>query len=158
MAMMTRPCYADFGKLLLRVTIGALMLFHGVDKIIHQQQDLDGVKQALAGHNLPEFVAYGVYFGEVLAPAMLVVGFFTRVAALIFAFSMGMAVFLVHQSMLTTINNPGGGYALELQALYFFGALAIFFLGAGRYSVDGLVFRPSATVPPPEVKSAPVRV
>jgi putative oxidoreductase len=153
MAMMTRPCYADFGKLLLRVTIGALMLFHGVDKIIHRQENIDGVKKAVAAHNLPEFVAYGVYVGEVLAPAMLVVGFFTRVAALIFAFDMGVAVFLVHQSLLTTIN-PGGAYALELQALYFFGALAVFFLGAGRYSIDGLVFKPRSVAPPAEVKTA----
>src|SRR5215475_1807717 len=131
MAMMTRPCYADFGKLLLRVTIGALMLFHGVDKIIHHQETVDGIKQAVAAHNLPEFVTYGVYIGEVLAPAMLVVGFFTRIAALIFAFNMTVAVFLAHQNLLTTINSPGGAYALELQALYCFGALAVFFLGPG---------------------------
>ena len=31
--------------------------------------------------------------------------------------------------------NHGGGWGVELQALYFFGALAIAVLGTGRYAV-----------------------
>jgi putative oxidoreductase len=151
MAMMTRPCYADFGKLLLRVTIGGLMLFHGIAKM---KMGIGMITGMLKDHNWPEFVAYGVYIGEVVAPAMLVVGFFTRIAALVFAFDMAVAVFLVHQGQLQSINNESGGYALELQALYFFGALAVFFLGAGRYSIDGLVFKPRSVAPPAEVKTA----
>jgi putative oxidoreductase len=152
MAMMTRPGYTDFGKLLLRVAIGALMLFHGVDKIIHKQEHFDPIKGMVAAHNMPELVAYGVYVGEVIAPAMLVVGFFTRAAALVVAFNMAVAVFLAHQNMLGSIVQ-GGAYALELQSLYFFGALAVFFLGAGRFSIDGLVFKTPTALPPATIKT-----
>jgi putative oxidoreductase len=41
----------------------------------------------------------------------------------------------VHMGQLTTLNEQGG-YALELQAFYLVGSLAVFFLGAGRYSVS----------------------
>jgi len=48
---------------------------------------------------------------------------------------MGMAVWLVHMGQLASLTEHGG-YALELQAFYFFGSIAIFFLGAGRYSIS----------------------
>lgn len=118
----------DLGKLVLRITIGGLMLFHGVGKI---QGGVEGISQILDGHNLPKILAYGAYVGEVVAPLLIVVGLFARPAALIVAFNMAVAVYLAHREQLMTLG-AGGGYALELQAFYFLGALAIVFLGSGR--------------------------
>ncbi len=124
---------SDLGKLLLRVSVGGLMLFHGIYKLAH---GLGFIRKSLADAGLPEVLSYGVPLGEVVAPLMVVFGIFSRPAAMIEAFLMVMAVYLVHSKDLFTLTAHGG-YALELQALYLFGSLAIVFLGSGRYSVSG---------------------
>jgi putative oxidoreductase len=64
---------------------------------------------------------------------------------------MVIAVSLVHTNDLATLNQ-GGGWTLELQGFYFFGALCIMFLGAGRYSIDALLRRRDNELPPPDAK------
>ncbi|MBF0586637.1 DoxX family protein [Prosthecochloris sp. N3] len=123
----------DLGKLLLRLSVGGLMLFHGVHKLQH---GVDFISNMLAEAGLPQVLSYGVFVGEVIAPLMIVLGILSRPAALVEAFVMLMAVYLVHMGELWQLTEHGG-YALELQALYFFGSLAIVFLGSGRYSVSG---------------------
>jgi putative oxidoreductase len=122
----------DLGKLLIRLCVGGLMLFHGVHKLIHGYGFIAGKLKAA---HLPELLVAGVPIGEVVAPLLIVLGIFTRPAALVEAVLMGMAVWLVHMGQLTALTEQGG-YALELQAFYFVGSIAIFFLGAGRYSVS----------------------
>lgn len=123
----------DLGKLLLRILIGGLILMHGIAKL---QGGVGPIQGMLAKLGAPEPIAYLVYIGEVLAPVMLIAGIWTRVAALIVVVNMVVAVVLVHRPQLLQITETGG-WALELQALYLFGALAIVFLGAGRYSIGG---------------------
>ena len=61
---------ADTGRLILRLSVGGLMLFHGIAKILHPGS-LDFIGGMLNGYSLPAFLAYGVYIGEVLAPLMV---------------------------------------------------------------------------------------
>jgi putative oxidoreductase len=145
-------CWSDnIGKLLLRISIGGLLLFHGVDKIMHKE-DFAKIADMVKAHNLPDALAYGVFVGEVGGAALVLVGFLTRIGALIVAIDMGVAVWFVHVDQAWTLN-PGGGWALELQGLYLLGALCIVFLGAGMFSVDGCIFGRSASEsPPPESK------
>jgi putative oxidoreductase len=124
---------ADGAKLILRLTLGLLILFHGVSKILHGVGPITGM---VAGHGLPPAVGYLVYVGEVVAPLMLVFGIWTRLAALVVLINMVVAILLVHVSQFFTLGNAGG-WALELQAMYLMTALAIVLLGAGRYSVGG---------------------
>ncbi|WP_292001917.1 DoxX family protein [Chlorobium sp.] len=124
---------ADFGKLLLRLSVGGLMLFHGIHKLQHGYAF---VEQMLVKSGLPGFLSHGIIVGEVLVPLMIILGFNTRIAALVEAFVMVMAVYLVHMGDLWSFNEHGA-HVLELQALYLFGSLAIVFLGAGRYSLGG---------------------
>lgn len=125
------PTAEDFGKLLLRLTLGLLMLLHGADKILH---GAGFVLDMVAKHGLPRELGYFVYVGEVLAPAMLILGLWTRPAALVVAINMAVAVWLVHMGELFT-RAQSGGWALELQGLYFAMALALVFTGGGRWSV-----------------------
>jgi putative oxidoreductase len=74
--------------------------------------------------------------GEVLAPLLLIVGAWTRLAALAVVVNMVVAVLLAHTGQLFTIAKSGG-YGLELQAMYLFAAISVALLGAGRYSVSG---------------------
>jgi putative oxidoreductase len=67
---------------------------------------------------------------------MLVFGVWTRIAALIVAINMIVAISLVHVPQIFTVSNTGG-WALELQGMYLASAIAVSLLGAGRYSVGG---------------------
>ena len=121
------------GKLVLRLTLGILVLFHGVAKIINPDS-LGFMKSGVAGWGLPEAVAYGVYLGEVVAPLLLILGVYTRWAGLIVVVNMLFALGLAHMNHLFALTDHGG-YRLELQMFYLFGALAVMFLGSGRYAV-----------------------
>jgi len=101
--------------------------------LIHGADYITGVVTA-AG--LPSFLAWGVYIGEVLAPALLLVGLWTRIAALVIAVNMLFALVLVHGAEFATLNQTGG-WALELQGMFLGTAIAIALLGAGRYSLAG---------------------
>lgn len=122
---------ADLGKLILRVALGVLMLLHGIAKISSGVAPILGL---LANSGLPPALGYLVYVGEVLAPLLLIVGFWTRPAALIVAINMVVAVVLAHSGQLLELERSGG-WALELQGMYFFTAIAVALLGAGRFSL-----------------------
>jgi putative oxidoreductase len=121
----------DIGKLLLRVMVGGLMLFHGVAKISHGIGFIEGT---LIAKGLPQMMAYGVYIGEVVAPIMLLIGFKSRIAGAIIAFDMIMALFLVHSNELIRISETGG-LTIELQLFYLLSSVAIMFFGSGKYAV-----------------------
>jgi putative oxidoreductase len=131
--MFDRMFSSDFGKLLLRLSVGGLMLFHGFHKLHY---GYGSIEQMLLKSGLPGYLSHGVPVGEVLAPLLLILGVYTRAAAMAVAFVMVMAVYLAHMEDLFSFNEHGA-YALELQALYLFGSLAIVFLGAGRFSLGG---------------------
>jgi putative oxidoreductase len=118
----------DFGKLVLRLTVGGLLLFHGVHKLLN---GLLPIRQMLEAHNIPDWIAYGVYFGELVAPVLIVLGLFSRLGGALVVVNMLVAVLLVQSTQLLTLA-PSGGYGLELEAFYLFGGLAIALLGAGR--------------------------
>ncbi len=124
----------DAGKLVLRLSVGVLMLLHGIHKLLH---GVDGISGMLAGMGLPAFLAYGVFLGEVVGPLLVIVGLYTRLGALLMLGNMVVALALAHRAELFDIE-PMGGWAIELQGLFLFGSLAILLLGAGRYSVGGL--------------------
>lgn len=130
----SRATADDQGKFLLRVLLAFMLLFHGVSKLLG---GIDSIEGMLARAGLPAFLAYGVYVGEVIAPFLILVGLYTRLAAAIVAINMVVAVMLVHTSEFFTLSKTGG-WALELQGMFFGTALVLALLGAGRYSVGGL--------------------
>lgn len=124
---------SDVAKLLLRLILGSLILVHGIGKITGGPGIvLDVVHQA----GLPASFGYLVYIGEVVAPLLLIIGLWTRLAAIVIAVNMLVAVLLVHAGQLFQVGDSGG-WALELQGMYLIVALSIALLGAGRYSLGG---------------------
>jgi putative oxidoreductase len=121
----------DVGLLILRISIGALMLFHGVAKL----KGVSFIEGMLEGSGLPSFLAYGVYITEIVAPLLIIVGYRTRLASLVFAFGVLFAMFLVHSGDIFTLNQHGG-WGVELLGLYLFGALALFFTGGGSMAAS----------------------
>ena len=120
----------DIGKLIVRMMVGFLMLFHGVAKITNLGS-LEFIKGQLINNSLPEMLVYGVYIGEILAPLMIILGVFTRVGGLIIFVNMMFAIYLVHAHEIVSLGQHGG-WAIELQGFYLFSALAVMFLGSGK--------------------------
>lgn len=122
----------DIGKLILRLSIAGLMLFHGFAKLFN---GINGIKGLVASVGLPEFIAYGVYFGEIVFPILIIFGLFTRISSLFFALTMVFAIFLAHSADIFTLEETGG-LAIELPLIYLLVSISIIFIGAGKYSLD----------------------
>ncbi|MBO9353714.1 DoxX family membrane protein [Bordetella petrii] len=123
----------DTGKLILRLALGILVLMHGLAKL---SGGVGGISGMLSSHGLPGFLAYGAYVGEVIGPLLVIVGLYTRLGALFIVINMLVAILLVHTGQVFGLNQQGG-WALELQGMFLFGALAVAFLGAGRFGLGG---------------------
>ena len=122
----------EIGKLVLRLALGVLILFHGVAKLTG---GIGFISDVVVQAGLPSFIAYGVYLGEVVAPALVIAGWYSRVGAGVIAINMLFAIGLVHASEIFAIGESGG-WALELQGMFLFGAIAVALLGPGKYSVN----------------------
>jgi putative oxidoreductase len=122
----------DAGKLILRLTVGVLMLLHGVAKV---SGGVGGIGGMLQSAGLPAALAYGAYVGEVLAPLLVIVGFYARIGALIMVVNMLFAIGLAHMKDIFLLSKTGG-WAIELQAFFLFTALAVALIGPGRYAIN----------------------
>ncbi len=122
----------DIAKLITRVTVGGLMVFHGVHKLIH---GVGSIKNILAANGLPEFFAYGIYIGEIVAPIIIILGYFSRLGALVVGFTMINAIFLAHGGSLFTLGKHGAP-AIELPLMYLLLSIVIFLSGPGKYSIN----------------------
>ena len=125
--------FDDAGKLVLRLAVGILMLMHGLHKLA---DGIAGISAMVLANGWPSWIAYGVYLGEIVAPMLIIVGLLTRASAVIVVLNLVVAVYLAHSHQLFHLTKHGGWF-LELQGLYLFGALAIALLGAGRFSIGG---------------------
>jgi len=123
---------ADLGRLLLRIILGGAILLHGVAKL---QGGIDGIVQGVTALGLPGFVAYGVYIGEVVAPLLLILGWYSRIGAALIAVNMVFAILIAHRPDLFKLA-ASGGWALELQGMYLVTAIALALMGPGRFSIN----------------------
>ena len=101
--------------------------------------DYSFIKSLLSGAGLPEFIAYSVFIGEIVAPILIIIGYKARLASLILTFNMLIAILMAHTADIFSLNQ-NGGWGIELQGLYLFGAVSIIFLGAGKYAVSSNSF------------------
>jgi len=108
----------------LAFSLGFLLLFHGVDKIMN---GTGFIEKMLTNANIPyaKYITYGVFIGEVLAPILLIIGRYVKIAGGIIAFNMLAAIFLAHKDTIFTLSEHGG-WSIELQVLYFIAGLTLF--------------------------------
>jgi len=123
----------DIAKLVLRLTLGALMLFHGIDKLVNLQT-LGFIKSQLEGLGMHPVMAYGVYVGEVIAPILIILGIYSRFGGLVIFINMLFAIILVHSQELLSLTQHGG-WKLELQAFYLVCGLVFLLMGSGRFAL-----------------------
>jgi len=107
----------------LSLGLGVLLLFHGIDKVMN---GTDFVEKMLLASKVPysQYIQYGVYIGEVLAPLLLIFGQYIRVSGAIVAFNMLVAIFLVHKDSLFTLGEHGA-WSIEVPMLYFVAGLTL---------------------------------
>lgn len=122
----------DIEKLILRLTLGIMILFHGIHKIIN---GISGVKHLIVNAGLPEFMAYGVYLGEVLMPILILLGLYARIAAVVIAVNMLVAIYLAYGSVFFELTKHGAPI-FELPFLYFILSVLLALLGSGKYGVN----------------------
>ncbi|MBE7538419.1 MAG: DoxX family protein [Opitutaceae bacterium] len=123
------PSSADAALLLIRVYFGlSLLWLHGKGKVEAFSTMRTTFYDPLGvGNSTSYFLAL---FGEVVFPILIILGLFTRLAALGSAFGLGVAFFLIHKGQL---SGPTSG---ELAFLYIGAFLTLFIAGGGRFSVD----------------------
>lgn len=121
----------DTGKLIMRLALGVLILFHGIAKLFGGVSSIEGMVTSIG---LPGAVAYGVYLGEVVGPIMLILGIYARVGAALIAVNMLFAFGLAHLGQLGQFTETGG-WQLELQGMFLFTAIALVLTGPGRFSI-----------------------
>lgn len=115
--------------LLLRLALGILMMAHGYDKLVHF---------AAKQHTFMNFMGIGstaslslVVFAEFFCSLLLILGLFTRLAAIPLVIATCVMVFKAHNG-----DVFGDG---ETAALYLTGYLVLLFVGPGRVSVDSMI-------------------
>jgi putative oxidoreductase len=123
----------DSGLLVLRLGLAGILLFHGIFKATHGVAWIAG---PLSKYGLPSVLAYGVYVAEILAPVLLILGLWTRIAGLIIAFDMAMAIFLARSGDIGKINPMSGGWAIELEVLLLVAGLTLALAGGGRFGLS----------------------
>jgi len=118
--------------LLLRVSFGVMMLLYGFFKLFN---GVDEIGKMLTEKGLPYFICYGVIVGELVAPLMMIIGFRTKIAAILLAFTMIVAILLAHSNDIFSLNSHGG-WAIDHQGLFLFGSIVLVLTGAGKYAVS----------------------
>ena len=108
------------------------MLFHEISKL---SNGIDGLVAMFDRQGLPGIIAYLVYLGEVVAPVLVLIGYRTKLASVAIAITMVVAMIIAHADEILKLGDHGE-WALEVLGLYLLGAIALFFLGAGKFAVS----------------------
>jgi putative oxidoreductase len=115
--------------LVLRIGLGALMMHHGYDKLVHFAKyqstfmNFMGIGQSMS-------LAL-VIFAEFFCSLFLIIGLFTRLSAIPLVITMAVALFKSHNGEIF-----GDG---QTAALYLTGYIALLLCGPGKVSVDGMI-------------------
>jgi putative oxidoreductase len=125
---------AGFAPLVVRVIVGIIMAAHGFQKLVAGP---GAFGQMLGQMNIPlsGLMAYVVVFVELLGGLLLIVGLFSRLAALLLTINLTVAILLVKVNV-GFLSPPSGGVGAELDLALIAGFLAILLAGPGRLSLD----------------------
>lgn len=132
--LIASPIQQQFGIAILRILAGVVFVAHGAQKIF--VFGFGGVGGAFAQMGVPMPTVMGPLIGliELFGGVALIVGLFTRVAAILLACDMLGAIVLVHAA---------GGFflprGLEFVLMLFAAAITLLFAGPGALSVDGVL-------------------
>jgi putative oxidoreductase len=126
---------AGYAPLVVRVLVGLIMFAHGLQKLQGGPANF-GQGLAQLGVPLPELTGYVVTFVELIGGILLIVGLFSRVAALLLTINLVVAILLVKVNIGLLSPQDGSGVGAELDLALIAGFLVVLLAGPGRLSVD----------------------
>lgn len=133
--MLANNTATSVGLLILRTAFGCFMLVHGIQKLMSFGDMAEQFPDPIGlGSQFSLVAAIGA---EVGCSLLLILGLGTRLAAIPLAFTMLVALFVVHT------NDPWK--VKELAAVFLSVYVFLMFTGAGEFSLDRLVFRAKKT-------------
>jgi putative oxidoreductase len=120
----------NLAALLLRLAFGVLICVdHGLTKLTHFSTMAGSFPDPLhVGHKISLVL---VIFAEVFCALLLVLGLFTRFAALVLVINLAVAAFMVHSGQPLSVHEPAFTYLAAFAA--------ILLVGPGRISVDSMM-------------------
>ena len=119
----------SFGLLILRISIGTMLIHHGYEKTADIQNFADAFVRPI-GLPFPILSSYIAAYSEIYGSWLVIVGLFTRFAALSIVGTIGVAIY--HAIVTAGFNI----YLLELLILYMGGSLCILLLGSGDFALS----------------------
>jgi putative oxidoreductase len=143
--MSSNPWRTDVACLVLRVTLGVVFIPHGYAKVF----GAGGVAKfasSLPSYGIPIALGYIAAYSEFAGGILLILGLLTRIDALLLAGTMFVAAFVVQ--LPDALHDPDAAgsrifaaiRAMELPLSVLAAMIALILLGAGRYSIDYLIF------------------
>jgi len=119
---------------LLRVALGVIFIHHGYPKLANAQQWVQNFRHM----GFPGYFTYISGVLEVFGGALLIAGLFARIAGLLLAIEMAIAVTKVHG----LLSNPANVHSYEFPLALCVGSLDVAAVDAGLISIDyGLLER-----------------
>ena len=130
MMMMIR----SLGFLLLRLSIGIMLIHHGYEKLDNIENFADAFVRPL--HlPFPILLSYTAALSEIVGSWLLITGLATRLGGLAIMGTISVAIY--HALMTSGFNI----YLLELLVLYWGGAVCIVLNGGGNFAMDYLILK-----------------
>jgi putative oxidoreductase len=129
----------DLGKLILRVNLGFLMLFHGGETLLFTNNIPENAAP------VPIFIIWPLaVLGEVISPLLIMVGAYTRIGGFFIAGFMFWAIMLRHTfgernhwfDTVRPLSEGAGAHAMEAQLFFLCSGLAVMMIGAGKYGLN----------------------
>ena len=126
--------HEDLVKLLLRVNVGVLILFHTYAVITGEQ----AIRDTMVAWHLPVGLAWSAVLFEGVAPIMVILGVYARIGGWMMTFWMVMALLMAHlfTGHFLMLAPNGAGWRIETQVFFLVNSLAVALVGAGRYGLN----------------------
>ncbi len=136
--------HADWVVGIARIVLGIIFFGHGAQKMLgwYGGQGLASSMRTFKEHlHLPSILAFLVIAGEFFSGIGLILGLFSRIAALVIVLTMVGAIAMVHFRFGLFLDWFGSqkGHGIEYHLLAIALSLVVVVKGAGAFSLDGLV-------------------
>lgn len=128
----SQPLNADAGILFLRLILGGLFTWHGIDTLFLNYNLYLSMSKSTIGLGA-NFEYHLVACSYLICGISVVAGFLTRLSVIPIFIAMGVAFLIAHH------GQPF--YMKELAFTFWLLCILVFILGSGRYSVDRLIFK-----------------
>jgi putative oxidoreductase len=136
--------YPSWAPIFARLTLGIIFFAHGSQKLLgwFGGSGWSGTIQFFEQSGVPAFLAILLIITEFFGGIAIILGFFTRLAALGLTIAMLVAIFKVHLQngfFLNWFNVPNMGHGIEYSLALIGLSLSLLVWGAGNLSVDQMV-------------------